>query len=69
MTFNREVFREECPSAWGPDADRQAKPLIYRAVKGSILGSDSHPIAGSTTLPGTDWQTFPPLRVMVSWQI
>jgi len=27
--------------AWGPDADRHAKLLIYQAVKGSLLGSDS----------------------------
>ena len=26
-----------CYSAWGPDADRLAKPLIHRAVKGSVL--------------------------------
>ena len=28
----------DCKSAWGPDADRRAKLLICRAVKGSTLG-------------------------------
>ena len=29
-------------SAWGPDADRHAKPLIHLAVEGALLGAYSH---------------------------
>ena len=31
----------DCESAWGPDADRRAKLLIYRAVEGSLLDAYS----------------------------
>ena len=31
-----------CCSAWGPDADRRAKLLMFRAAKGSILAAYSH---------------------------
>jgi hypothetical protein len=30
----------ECASAWGPDADRRAKPLIWLAARGSPGGAD-----------------------------
>ena len=35
---------------WGPDADRRAKLLICLEVKGSLLGSDSHPMKFSAEL-------------------
>jgi hypothetical protein len=36
------IHEKACESAWGPDADRRAKLLIYRAVEGAPLDAYSH---------------------------
>ena len=42
MEFAPGLNAEPCKSAWGPDADRRTKLLIFQAMEGSILGSGSH---------------------------
>ena len=39
-----------CESAWGPDADRRAKRLIFLAMMGSTLEAYSHHVADMTLL-------------------
>jgi len=41
--FSNTNANSACCSAWGPDADRRAKLLMFRAAKGSILDAYSHP--------------------------
>src|SRR5450755_4744191 len=35
--FEPSMINKRCQSAWGPDADRRAKLLIFQAMEGSIL--------------------------------
>jgi hypothetical protein len=37
-----EALFAGCSPAWGPDADRRAKLLIYLTVEGSFLDAYSH---------------------------
>jgi hypothetical protein len=37
LTHAESNIVEMCQSAWGPDADRRAKLLIFQAMEGSIL--------------------------------
>jgi predicted ATPase/DNA-binding winged helix-turn-helix (wHTH) protein len=41
----RSLRAQGCQSAWGPDADRRAKLLIYKTVEGSILDACSQSFA------------------------
>jgi hypothetical protein len=41
-SMQRQPCEEGAIHIWGPDADRRAKLLMFRAAKGSILAAYSH---------------------------
>ena len=58
-SMQRQPCKEGAVHIWGPDVDRRAKLLMYQAMVGAILGTDSLPMIFAGDLELSNGESTP----------